>query len=195
MARKSQTVFDRRVAELPINARAVPVEVDDPYTPADQDKPDRIVVMRSVRDDPLGFMHARRQIDDVHLLAGRYWEQLHQRACIGAIQALDTSKEPVDGGAGFPDPITDSQRSAIDKLRSIEVALVKSVGVDRNRGKDRVRLIGDILGLGMLPTQAAAIRGKCHWRQVKKLAREFRSCLDVVACELNLTSHLPKWQI
>jgi len=62
------TVHDRRATELPRGAIVGTVEVDDPYA-----RGERISAHVSLRDDPLGALWARHQIDDAKYVAGRHW--------------------------------------------------------------------------------------------------------------------------
>lgn len=172
--------FDRRTTDIPFNAVLVPVEVDEP-SPLSGEAPDRIVLMRNLRTDPLAWMQSHGRLDDAQFLAGRRWQELYERCEMGAIQAFDTSKDPVDGGgSGAADLSTEGQRQAFRQLEMAAKTLVASVA-DRERGADRVRLVRDILGDLVMPTRAAAMRGLSGEYQVRKLSREFVRCLDVLA--------------
>jgi hypothetical protein len=60
--RKPQdTVHDRRLQDLPYNAKVASIEVDDPYGTESGDK---IVALRSIRTDVLAKLHTHRQIDE-----------------------------------------------------------------------------------------------------------------------------------
>ena len=54
-------VHDRRSQDLPLNAEVAAVEVDDPLA---LEPGERIVALRSIRNDPLGRMHSHRHIDE-----------------------------------------------------------------------------------------------------------------------------------
>jgi hypothetical protein len=54
-------VHDRRTRDLPRNAEVAAVEVDDPFG---LEPGDKIVTLRSIRNDPLGRLHTHRQIDE-----------------------------------------------------------------------------------------------------------------------------------
>jgi hypothetical protein len=69
--------------------------VPDPWSPHGG----KIVVTGSLRDDPLGGLHARKHIDDVQFRAGLFLLELFELAEIGSIQAMDPGKEPF--GLGF----------------------------------------------------------------------------------------------
>ena len=107
---------DRRATDIGRQAEAVPVEVEDPYA-----SNDKIVVTRQIRNDPLGRLHAHRQIDDAQLAAGRAYQRDREIAQRGA-RAIDFTKEAVDGGK-LPEPITDRQIKARKRLIKIEQEL------------------------------------------------------------------------
>jgi hypothetical protein len=54
-------VHDRRSRDLPRNAEVAAVEVDDPLG---MEPGDKIVTLRSIRNDPLGRMHSHRHVDE-----------------------------------------------------------------------------------------------------------------------------------
>ena len=98
---------DRRSRDLPRNAEVASVEVDDPLG---LDPGDRIVTLRSLRNDPLARLHSRRQIDEAQYQGGRAFQNDWEKAERGP-QAVDPSREYVDGGQ-FREPITEGQRKA-----------------------------------------------------------------------------------
>lgn len=169
-------VHDRKAQEIPMNAKIAVMEVDDPYSTGGSTE--RISVVRSIRDDPLGHMHARRQIDDAQYSAGRHWQRLHERANVGGVQSVDTTKEPVDGGR-FPDLLSDGQRKALDGLRSAKQAL----------GTFGLQIIEDVLARRMFIYQIAATyegtdeKGKVTERQISNWSFVFRKYLEVLAVE------------
>jgi hypothetical protein len=67
--------------------------VPDPYSKTGR----KIVVTATLRDDPLGQLYARRHIDEAQYFVGLKLRELFDLAEIGAIQAMDPGKEPVDG--------------------------------------------------------------------------------------------------
>jgi hypothetical protein len=164
-------VHDRMSIDLPINSKVDTIEVDDPFSRAGE-KPDRIIVMRSVRDDPLAHMHSRRQVDEAQFQAGRQWQLFYARAAIGVVRAMDPAKEYVSGGAA-PDILNDSQRIAINALREADVAL----------GAAGSRMVHRILGDGINIHQFAADEGGHSWRDLKAWADEFAGFLNVLAVE------------
>jgi len=174
---KAAAPVDRKATEIPYNAKIAPVEVDDPYALAGERT--KIVAVRSIRTDPLGAMHARHQIDEAQFQAGRYWQWIYERSSVGAVQAVDTSKEPVDGGS-FPEPMTDGQMLAQNKLRKAAKAL----------GQRDAKLIEDVLGHGMFIAKAAEARGHGTENGIAGWRFIFQRALDVLAVEFNFANRL-----
>ena len=75
-------VHDRRATELPAGAVVGVVEIDDPFA-----RGERISAVASLRDDPLGALWARHQIDDAKYVAGRHWQKLYEAAELGNLRA------------------------------------------------------------------------------------------------------------
>lgn len=161
-------VHDRKATELPAGAFCVEAEFDDPY-----ERGERISALRNVRDDPLGALWARRQIDDAKYCAGRHWQKLYEQAEIGGIRGMDTTREPVDGGGFRIEFLTERRRRAVAKL----ARCTELLGL---RGDALVR---DVLGKGMFLTQAAADRGLATRRGLEYLGVRFRECLETLAHE------------
>lgn len=88
-SRRLAKVHDRRSHDLPFNAEVAAVEVDDPLA---LEPGDKIVALRSIRNDPLGRLHSHRQIDDVQYRAGRAFQGDWERAERGP-QAVDPTRE------------------------------------------------------------------------------------------------------
>lgn len=173
------TVHDRRIEGMPLNANLAPIEVDDPYSKAGQT--DRIVVMRSLRDDPLGREHAHGRLDEAQYRAGRYWQYLYETSSVGSVQAVDTSKEPVDGRQ-FPEMTTDQQRKSLQRLAMAAADL----------GKLGNALIHDVLGHRMFLSEVAASRGTPGRHGTTQWSFFFRQCLDVLAVSFNLAGKKPE---
>src|SRR5476651_1390966 len=104
-ARKTAKVHDRRSRDLPRNAEVATVEVDDPFAVEPGEK---IVTLRSIRNDPLGRMHSYRHIDEAQYQGGRAFQDDWEQAERGP-QAVDPTREYVDGGRAR-EPITERQR-------------------------------------------------------------------------------------
>lgn len=160
---KPEKIHDRRSSDLPINSVVAEVVIKDQAG-------DYIQVLRSIRDDQLAGMYSRSQIDDAQYRAGRKWQQLYEISEIGAVRAIDPSKEAVDGGRS-PEPLTDKQLDAFKALG--ECNRVLGVG-----GGDLVR---DVLGRGLTIAQAAQGREYYTERETKYLGHRFRICLESMA--------------
>ena len=65
---KFAKVHDRRSRDLPRNAEVAAVEVDDPLA---LEPGEKIVTLRSIRNDPLGRLHSHRQLDEAQYQGGR----------------------------------------------------------------------------------------------------------------------------
>jgi hypothetical protein len=98
MARIKRTPYDpskahdRRTTDLLRNAMVAPIIVDDPL-----EMGSKLVVMRSLRNDPLAGLHSRQFIDDAQFWGGRSFQRDFEAAERGP-KAIDPSKEAVDGG-------------------------------------------------------------------------------------------------
>ena len=157
---------DRRSRDLLRNADVAAVEVDDPLG---LDPGDKIVTLRSLRNDPLGRMHSHHQIDEAQYQGGRAFQNDWEKAERGP-QAVDPSREYVDGGQ-FREPITEGQRKAVLRLNRIE----------RELGADGSALVHEALILGMTMEQISQRRGLRGQRWLDYLARRLRECLDRLA--------------
>jgi hypothetical protein len=160
---KSVKVHDRRSRDLPRNAEVATVEVDDPLG---LEPGDKIVTLRSIRNDPLGRLHSHRHIDEAQYLGGRAFQNDWEKAERGP-QAVDPTREFVDGGR-MREPITEGQRKAVLRLNRVEHEL----------GADGSTLVHEVLILGMTMEQISQRRGVSGQRWLDYFARRFRECLD-----------------
>lgn len=158
--------YDRRAQDLPLNAEVAPIEVDDPFG---TEPGDRIVALRSTRDDPLAKLHTHRQIDEAQFRGGRAFQNDWEKAERGP-RAVDLTRERVDGGQ-MREPITEGQRRAVVRLNRIEHEL----------GADGTALVHEVLILGMTMQQVGERRGLGTQRWKDYLARRFQECLDRLA--------------
>lgn len=76
----------------------------------------------NVRESSIDHMHSRGRIDAAQNEAGQRFRKLWERAAVGRNQAMDTTKETVDGG-GFVDPISDDLVRASIELNRVMNAL------------------------------------------------------------------------
>jgi hypothetical protein len=157
---------DRRAGDLPLNADVASVEVDDPFGLQPGDK---IVALRSIRNDPLGRLHSHRQIDEAQYQAGRAFQNDWERAERGP-QAVDPTREYVDG-AQMREPITEGQRKAVLRLNTCE----------RELGADGSAIVHDVLVQGMSMEHVGQRRGLKSQRWNDYFARRFKECLDRLA--------------
>ena len=159
-------MHDRRSRDLPYNAEVAKVEVDDPLA---LEPGDKIVVLRSIRNDPLGRLQSHRQIDEPQYLGGRAFQNDWEKAERGP-RAVDTTREYVDGGERR-EPITEGQRNAVRRLNRIE----------RELGADGAVLVHEVLVLGLNMEQVGQRRGLSSQRWNDYFARRFKECLDRLA--------------
>jgi hypothetical protein len=159
-------VHDRRSQDLLRNAEVAAVEVDDPLG---LEPGDKIVTLRSIRNDPLARLHTHRQIDEAQYQGGRAFQHDWEKAERGP-QAIDPGREYVDGGQ-HREPITEGQRKAVLRLNRVE----------RELGADGTALVHEILILGMTMEQIVQRRSLSGQRWLDYFARRFRECLDRLA--------------
>jgi hypothetical protein len=153
---------DRKSTDLLRNAIVSPIEVNDPDG-------DRIVVMRSIRNDPLAALHSRRQIDEAQYQGGRAFQFDFETAERGP-QAIDPSKEYVDGGQ-MPEPITEGMRKATKRLARIHGAL----------GQNGSGLMHAFLIERRSPEKICQNRGLTGEREKVYVGKRIRECLDELA--------------
>jgi hypothetical protein len=164
----AQKAHIRKSQDLLRNAQVVPAEVDDPYAIHPGDK---IVVLRSIRNDPLADMMAKSQIDQCDYVAGRHWQAAYENAEIGGVRAIDPGKEAVDGGRPA-EVMTDVQRRGMQDIRAAREAL----GFEGNV------LITDVLGHGLSLKQITIKHaGTFSEAEYKYVRRRFRECLATLA--------------
>jgi uncharacterized protein DUF6456 len=159
-------IHDRRSRDLPLNAEVAPIEVDDPLA---LEPGERIVALRSIRNDPLARLHSRGQIDEAQYQGGRAFQNDWERAERGP-QAVDPTREYVDG-AQRREAVTEGQRQAVLRLNRAE----------RELGADGSALVYDVLVQGMTMGQVGQRRGLCSQRWKDYFARRFQECLDRLA--------------
>ena len=163
---KLTKVHDRRSRDLPRNAQVAAIEVDDPLA---LDPGEKIVTLRSIRNDPLARLHTHRQIDEAQYQGGRAFQADWEKAERGP-QAVDPTREYVDG-VRMREPVTEGQRKAVLRLNRAE----------RELGADGAVLVHEVLILGMSMEQIGQRRGLRAQRWIDYFARRFRECLDRLA--------------
>src|ERR1700741_4054229 len=93
---RATTTHDRRSNDLPRNAEVPAIEIDDPLG---LEPGEKIVALRSIRNDPLGRLHSHHHIDEAQYGAGRAFQDDWEKA-ERAPRAVDPTREYVDGGGG-----------------------------------------------------------------------------------------------
>ena len=159
-------IHDRRSRDLPRNAEVAAVEVDDPLA---LEPGEKIVTLRSIRNDPLGRLHSHRQIDEAQYQGGRAFQDDWEKAERGP-RALDPTRDFVDA-APSREPITERQRMAVLRLNRIE----------RELGSDGIMLVHEVLVQGLTMEQIGQRRGLRGQRWMDYFAKRFRECLDRLA--------------
>jgi hypothetical protein len=159
-------VHDRRSNDLPRNAEVAAIEVDDPLA---LEPGEKIVTLRSIRNDPLGRLHSHRHIDEAQYQGGRAFQDDWERAERGP-RAIDPTREYVDGGRAR-EPITERQRRAVLRLTRVE----------RDLGADGSALVHEVLILGLSMEQIGQRRALHGQRWIDYFSRRFRECLDRLA--------------
>ena len=157
---------DRRAQDLPRNAEVASVEVDNPLG---LEPGEKIVAIRSIRNDPLARLHTHRQIDEAQYRGGRAFQDDWEKAERGP-QAVDPTREYVDGGQAR-EPITERQRRAVLRLNRVEHEL----------GADGVVLVHEVLVLGLTMEQIGQRRGLRGQRWMDYFSKRLRECLDRLA--------------
>jgi hypothetical protein len=164
--RKATKAHDRRAQDLPLNAEVASVEIDDPLA---LEPGEKIVALRSIRNDPLGRLHSHHHIDEAQYRGGRAFQDDWEKAERGP-RAVDPTREYVDGGQAR-EPITERQRRAVLRLNRVE----------RELGADGIVLVHEVLVLGLTMEQVGQRRGLRGQRWKDYFARRFQECLDRLA--------------
>jgi len=166
---------DRQARDLLRNAQVAAVEVDDPMA---LDPGDKIVVLRSTRDDPLAEMLARGQITECDFAAGRHWQRAYEGSEIGGVCGIDPTKEAVDGGR-MKDPISERRDQAGRELKLARDKLKASNWLV-------VAVLGTRKALVDVARETAPPGG--FERVYKALRLEFHAALETLAMVFGYTS-------
>jgi hypothetical protein len=113
--------IDNRIdpEDAPFKARLGERRADDPHREGRQ-----VVATASLRDDPLGLLFARRQIEPHQFTAGRRLQAAFEAVELGGIKAVDPGRVVVDSrGTNFSP--SERSLSAIDLLKSVRGHLGK----------------------------------------------------------------------
>lgn len=135
--------------------------------------PDRIRVERSLRDDPLGQMHSRKQIGEAQYHAGRRFQETWEAAG-KSLRSSGDIREHVDGGQIASDGITDKRMKAGKILAEWRSALgrdayafLEAVLID----KRTIRDIADTSRLMMPGKASTTFHGHLFKRHLSLLAK------------------------
>jgi hypothetical protein len=148
------------------------------WTPPERPKSTVIV---NLREDPIGRMHARRQVDEAQYSAARAYQRLYDCATIGQLSPADLLRPRVDGGR-VPDPISAARMAAATRLRSVEGTLKDW------HGHAGLSLTRCVLTGGKSVDKAARDFGAGSERDVRWWGVLLRRCLDVLAKALGFAS-------
>ena len=133
----------------------------------------RITATRSLRDDPLGQMHSRKQIGPAQYRAGREYQATREDQGIGRGRSSSELREHVDGGQIASDGVTEAKQKAARKVDRWKTLLgsdwwvVEAVLID----KRTIRQIADASDL-MSGKAATTFYGHLFRRQLTMLARD-----------------------
>jgi hypothetical protein len=154
---------DRQSRDLLRNAQVAAMETVDPISG------DKIVVLRSTRNDPLAALHARKHIDEAQYHGGRAFQHDFEAIEHGA-KAVDPSQ-----------PYVDCSVVARGVSDSFSKALVRLNAANKELGQNGAALTRDVLITGLSIAQVAEKRGVGGEIELKYLGRRFRECLDCLA--------------
>jgi hypothetical protein len=133
-----------------------------------------MVVVRALKDDPVGRMHSRRQIDEAQYSAARAYQQAADRSMLGSVKSVDLSRTRVSGIVAA-DPLPPHRQRAMKALRAAEDALL------RRHGFEGLGLCRSVLIDRQSVEQMARLRGAESAREVSFWTGLFRHCLNVLA--------------
>ncbi len=162
---------DRRSTDTLEAGEYASIDVEDPYEAGG-----KLTVIRQLRCDPLGRLHAHHQIDEAQYHAGRYYQRDWETAERGP-QAIDPTKEAVDGGR-MPEPLTDRQVKASKRLVAIEPKL----------GIPILGVIHSVLIIKLTIDKYSESQNRQGARWANYYGKMFRDGLDVLAVEYGLAA-------
>lgn len=155
-----KTIHDRRTHDLLRNAQVAPIEVDCPIEPGGT-----LIVMRSIRNDPLANLHDRKFIDDAQYWGARSFQHDFERVEQGP-QAVDSSKPYVDCSRN-PQPLPMGFSEALARLNRAE----------RSLGPDGSALVHAFLIHSMSYRKIAESRGMPGKRWEEYFGMRVHECL------------------
>ena len=141
----------------------------------------RIAVITALKEDPLGRMHARRQIDRVQFLGGRGYQELYDATQRGHLPSVDLSRTKVDFGRPT-DPLTDKYQRASRRLRSVDGTVLQ------RHGETGLALVRAVLCERRPVEQTARSYGAASAHETRSVAWLFRQVLNVIARALGFAT-------
>ncbi len=154
--------------------------VPNPYFgPTSPEEHREIKVVRTLRNDPIGLMFAKGQIDLAQKSAARCWQKLAEEAG-PSIKSSGHLQEPVDGGGQFRDGIVQRQIDAHKEL----------VHFARLLGDRQHQLLVLVCEKGLAPWAATAVMfpdDVSHGRR-RFVGTWFQEILSILARDMRLTS-------
>lgn len=171
------------------------VEVDNPlYSPSLPAEHRRISAIRTLRDDPVGQMHNRNQINGAQYRAARAWQMDYEIAGQGLISMQATTRESITQALRYAEPVdgsrkpflgvTDARMVAYDRLKKWKDAL----------GDDGHWLVVQILANKLTIKQVANIKHVVVNAATEKyVGRRFRECLSTLARAMGYETGRVRW--
>jgi hypothetical protein len=141
----------------------------------------RIRAIVRLKEDPLGKLNARRQIDPPQFLGGREYQALFDKTQIGLVRSVDLSKTRVSGMPPF-DPVTDERQRAGRKLHHADDAVMHRHGVEG------LSLVHDVLCERRSVELVGRLRGAQTERNARWWGVLFRKCLTVLAVQFGFSN-------
>jgi hypothetical protein len=135
----------------------------------------------ALKDDPVGRMHSRHQIDQAQYRAARAFQEAADRSTLGSVKSIDLSKTKVSGGMP-PDPLTPGQQKAMKWLRHAEQQVM------HRHGAEGLGLTRAVLIERQSVEHTARLRGAETVREVAFWTRLFQKCLNVLALAFGFAS-------
>jgi hypothetical protein len=141
----------------------------------------RVRAIVRLKEDPLGKLNARRQIDRPQFLGGREYQALFDKTQIGLVRSVDLSKTKVSGTQRF-DPLTDERQRAGRKLHHADDAVMT------RHGTEGLSLVRDVLCERRSVEHAGRLRGAQSDRDARWFGVLFRKCLTVLAVQFGFAN-------
>jgi hypothetical protein len=141
----------------------------------------RVRAIVRLKEDPLGKLNARRQIDRPQFLGGREYQALFDKTQIGLVRSVDLSKTKVSGVQRF-DPLTDERQRAGRKLHQADGVLM------HRHGAEGLSMVHDVLCERRSIEYAGRLRGASTIRELHWFGVLFRKCLSVLAVQFGFAN-------